>query len=148
MNSIEKAFVFSIDHRIIDKPGKDPTDLAALRVRVDRSYRTREQDENGRFIYNRDNDFWANVEVWGPRSKTLFDIVRNGSNVMIVGRWDFTTWTDDTGAERESKIFRASEIAVMPWCIEEVRYKTRNPDKSPGASAEQPESYFEEEMPF
>ena len=121
----EKAFVHSVDNRHVDRPDGTSIQVAVLRCLIDRSYRSGE-NEDGSPRYVRDKSFWANVEVWGRRVRFLHDTVREGAAVLVTGRYFVRTWEDDAGNKRESTIIRATDIAILPWCIASVEYRSRD----------------------
>lgn len=146
--TVENAYVHSIDFKSIPRENTEhPVDLATLRVRIDRSYRSG-RDESGSPIWNRDKDFWTDVQVWGARAKALQDVISKGASVLLTGRYDIGEWEDDSGNKHRSVVFRAFHVAILPWCIESVTYRS----KDSGGPARTDQSAwsdgFDEDIPF
>ena len=128
--TIEQAYVHSVEHRFIDRPNEDKLlDLVRLRVRIDRSYRSG-QKPDGSPNYNRDKDFWIDAEIWGARALTVRDRVTQGAAVLMVGRYDNRRWEDDAGTTRDGYVFRATQVAILPWCLDSVTYRSRDHGES------------------
>lgn len=121
----EKAFIHNIDYRHVDRPDGTANQLAVLRCLIDRSYRSGE-NQDGTPRYVRDKSFWANVEVWGGRVRFLHDTVQEGAAILVTGRYFVKSWDDDAGNKRESIVLRATDIAILPWCIESIAYRSRD----------------------
>ena len=125
MMTVERGYVHEVQFQSIAKDGKPARDLAKLRVNIDRSYREGE-NEDGTASYNRDRDFWINVELWGARSLALRGIVDQGARVILVGRYDNSTWTDRESGEQKSRmIFVASQVAINPDSVESITYRKK-----------------------
>ena len=125
MSSIERGYVHEIDIQSIARDGEPSRDLARLRVNIDRGYRDGE-NEDGSARYNHDRDFWIDVEMWGARGKALEGVIRQGARVILVGRYENSTWTDrDSGESRSRMAFVASRIAIDPVSVESVAYRPR-----------------------
>lgn len=131
--SVEKAFVHSIEYRDVSRTADEKTvQLAELRCRIDRSYRSGEK-EDGSPRYSHDKDYWVNVEVWGGRVNALRDVVLPGAAILMTGRYHVGEWEDDDGTKRLNVAFRAADIAILPWCIETPEYKYRDKEASADA---------------
>ena len=125
-NATETAWVHSIEFKSIPRENTEhPTDLASLRVHVDRSYRAGQNDD-GSPRWNRERDFWVDVQVWGARSLPLKDVVE-GAAILMTGRYDVSVWEDDAGGKHNAIVFRAMHVAVLPRCISSITYRTRDP---------------------
>jgi single-strand DNA-binding protein len=126
MSSIEKAYVHNIE--IPEQAtGDQTTPLAKLRCYVNRTYMN-QKDE-----FEDKHGFWIDVELWGKKAHHLTSI-QKGASVLITGNMLNQKWTDEDGAKRSRMIFRAKEIAVLPRCIESIRYKHR--DETPADELE------------
>ncbi len=128
-HSTETAYVHTIEISIksVNRNG-EPTeiDLAKMRVNVDRSRRSGE-DEEGNPNYDTSKSFWVDVELWGPRVKHLKGCVAKGASIMMTGIYINNTWTDkDSGEERNKLVFVADEIAILPRCLESIVLKAKN----------------------
>lgn len=135
--AIEKAYVHSVEHKSISREeGAQPRDLAVLRVLVDRAFRQGENDD-GSPRYNRDRNFWINAQIWGPRAKTIVDVVTNGAVILMVGRYDNHRWEDDTNTMRDGYVFQANQIAVLPFCVSSITYRSQEGKRDGQASQPQ-----------
>lgn len=147
--AIEKAYVHSVEFKTISRePEARDIDLATLRVRVDRSYRSGQNDD-GSPRWNRDKDFWIDAEVWGSRSGALRNVVDKGASILMTGRYDVGTWEDNEGTSHTKVVFRASLVAILPWSIESVSFKSSG-SRSDG-HAEQlppPDQFDDSDIPF
>ncbi len=128
-HSTETAYVHSVEisTKSVNRKG-EPTeiDLANLRVNVDRSRRSGE-DEQGNPTYDDSKSFWVDVELWGPRVKHLKGVVAKGASIMMSGIYINNTWTDkESGEDRSKLVFVADEIAVLPRCVESLTLKAKN----------------------
>ena len=124
--TVEQAYVHSLEHRFVEREDDDKSiDLVRLRVRIDRSYRSGTKAD-GSPNYKRDKDFWIDAEIWGSRGLIVRDRITQGAAILMVGRYDNRRWTDDTGTVRDGYVFRATRIAILPWCIQSVTYWSRD----------------------
>ena len=114
MITVERGYVHEIEFQSIDRGDGSVRDLARMRVNIDRSYRDGD-NEDGSARYNHDRDFWINVEMWGVRTRAIKGIVNKGVRVLMIGRYDSSTWTDgESGEQRSRMIFVAREVAINP----------------------------------
>ena len=133
MITVERGYVHEIEFQSIGRGEQPARDLARLRVNIDRSFRDGE-NEDGSTRYNHDKDFWINVEMWGPRVRALRGIVNKGARVLMTGRYDNTTWTDQESKEARSRmVFVASHMAIDPHSVESIAYKQKNVAKDSGS---------------
>ena len=124
--TVEKAYVHSLDFMTISREtdNKD-VDLVTMRVRIDRSYRSRSKDsESPR--WNREKDFWIDVQLWGSHAKALQHVIGKGASILMTGRYDIGIWEDDGGVKHNNPVFRAFHVAILPWCIESITYKSKD----------------------
>ncbi|MEA3291737.1 MAG: single-stranded DNA-binding protein, partial [Pseudomonadota bacterium] len=108
--------------------GEELRDLAVLRVRFNRPALVdgKWEDRGG---------FWANVEVWGERAKSL-DCIRKGAIVGVAGNLVMDRWQDkETGETKSALVVKARSVTIVPSCIESVTFKTRAEDNSADAGA-------------
>ncbi len=127
--SVENAYVHSVgcSTKSINRKG-EPTDvdLANLRVNIDRSRRSGE-DEQGNPVYDDSKSYWVDVELWGPRAKHLKGVITQGASIMMTGRYDSNVWSDkESGEEKSRLVFVADDIAILPRCLESVVLKAKN----------------------
>lgn len=122
----ETAWVHSIEFKSISRENSEhPVNLTTLRVRVDRSFRQGE-NADGSPKWNRERDFWTDVQVWGTRSLPLKDVVGKGAAILMTGRYDVSVWEDDAGGKHTRVVFRATHVAILPRCISSISYRTRD----------------------
>ena len=155
-SATETAWVHSIEFKSIPRENAEhPVDLATLRVRVDRSFRQGE-NADGSPRWNRERDFWTDVQVWGARSLPLKDVVGRGAAILMTGRYDVSDWEDDAGGKHTQVVFRAAHVAILPRCISSISYRkkeggdpVRTEQSGTGAGAgEDWSGEFPEDPPF
>ena len=138
MSSIETAWVHSakFSTRSVTRKGQtEEVELAELRVNVDRSRRDGE-NEDGTPRWNHDRSFWMSVEMWGPRVRHLRGCLARGVSILMAGRYDGHTWTDqETGKEKSRNVFIAEDIALLPRSIESVTFRTKQVGAGNGGEA-------------
>ena len=127
-HSIETAYVHSIEisTRTVNHKGESKDiDLAQLRINIDRSRRSGE-DDNGEPIYDDSRSFWVDAELWGPKASYLDGVVTPGASILIAGRYDNNSWIDkDSQEERSKMVLVADEIAVLPRCVESISIRAK-----------------------
>lgn len=96
-------------------------DLAQLRVHFNRPTR------NGDGEFTEKGDFWANVELWGPKARHL-KVVQPGARVAVLGSFRGDNYTTEGGEERHGIKVVARSIAILPSSIQDVKFKAKVKD--------------------
>lgn len=60
-----------------------------------------------------DNTDWFRIELWGKPAEIAAEYVKKGKLVGIVGRLEFSRWTDANGAKHEMPVIAANELRLL-----------------------------------
>jgi single-strand DNA-binding protein len=60
-----------------------------------------------------DTTDWFRIELWGKPAEIAAEYVKKGKLVGIVGRLEFSRWTDAAGAKHEMPVIAANELRLM-----------------------------------
>ncbi|MNT26948.1 Single-stranded DNA-binding protein [compost metagenome] len=60
-----------------------------------------------------DTTDWFRIELWGKSAEIAAEYVKKGKLVGIVGRLEFSRWTDANGQKHELPIISANELRLL-----------------------------------
>ena len=69
-------------------------------------------------VYDRhhptEKEVWHKVTVWGKNARLIDDNLRAGDAVCVIGKLDYTKWTDKEGVDRTRAEITATRIVLIP----------------------------------
>ena len=60
-----------------------------------------------------DTTDWFRIELWGKSAEIAAEYVKKGKLVGIVGRLEFSRWTDANGQKQEMPVIAANELRLL-----------------------------------
>ncbi|HBN07370.1 MAG TPA: single-stranded DNA-binding protein [Cyanobacteria bacterium UBA8530] len=60
-----------------------------------------------------DSTDWFRIELWGKQAEVAGEYVRKGSLVGILGRLEFSRWTDANGVKHEMPVISANQLRLL-----------------------------------
>ncbi|HEY9723265.1 MAG TPA: single-stranded DNA-binding protein [Oscillatoriaceae cyanobacterium] len=60
-----------------------------------------------------DTTDWFRIELWGKPAEIAAEYVKKGKLVGIVGRLEFSRWTDAEGQKHEMPVIAANELRLL-----------------------------------
>jgi len=60
-----------------------------------------------------DSTDWFRIELWGKSAEIAAEYVKKGKLVGIVGRLEFSRWTDANGQKHELPLIAANELRLL-----------------------------------
>ena len=60
-----------------------------------------------------DTTDWFRIELWGKSAEIAAEYVKKGKLVGIVGRLEFSRWTDANGQKHEMPVIAANELRLL-----------------------------------
>lgn len=55
---------------------------------------------------------WQTIAVWGQLAQHCAESLRDGDQVLVIGRWSTAEWTDQNGNQRSAPRFNATAVGA------------------------------------
>jgi len=101
--------------------GEEQRKVVNMRVYFDRPVGEEFKDKGG---------FWYSVDIWGYRAEEALRVLKKGSRVFLTGSLRQESWTDEGGEVRSEQRLSADYFFIDSVCIESVKYREKNQEKS------------------
>lgn len=86
---------------------------------------------------------WVTVRAFGALAENAWQSLRDGDQVVVIGKWSTAEWVDADGTQRSAPKFVASAVgAGLQFAPRPHRDSTGQPVTSPAVTTPQPEQQY------
>lgn len=117
------------DYREFANGNDEPSRLLRLNVYFDNPVLKKDGSYEDR------GGFWAPVELWHRDAEHWKDLYQKGMRVLVVGRMERESWTDNEDQPRETWQVNARSVGILPYRIKSVALSPKLQEAEPKSQA-------------